>query len=69
MDVSVQTDLDTLNDESLEFAARPPPSRKKELLKNLDIKRLDTHALAAPKEVSGCRWMVGVVVMIVMMML
>ncbi|KAF2348976.1 Transglutaminase-like [Trinorchestia longiramus] len=47
IDVSVQTEM---NAESPEFAPRPPPCRKQELLRGLDLSDWDTHALTTPKQ-------------------
>ncbi|XP_018016613.1 hillarin [Hyalella azteca] len=51
IDVSVQTETKG-DEESPEFAARPPPSRKEELLRNFNLAALDNRALAASSEIS-----------------
>ena len=38
-DASIQTDNDILTDESPEFAARPPPCRKREMIPTVAIFR------------------------------
>ncbi|XP_069975224.1 uncharacterized protein [Penaeus vannamei] len=52
VDVSIQTDNDILTDEAPQFAARPPLSKKAELLEGVDFTDLDVHVLTAPVELS-----------------
>ncbi|XP_037800326.1 uncharacterized protein LOC119595234 [Penaeus monodon] len=54
IDVSIQTDNDILTDEAPQFAARPPLSKKTELLEGVDFTDLDVHVLTAPDEASRC---------------
>ncbi|XP_047502409.1 uncharacterized protein LOC125047906 [Penaeus chinensis] len=53
IDVSIQTDNDILTDEAPQFAARPPLSKKTELLEGVDFTDLDVHVLTAPDEVTS----------------
>ncbi|XP_042874319.1 kyphoscoliosis peptidase-like isoform X1 [Penaeus japonicus] len=53
IDVSIQTDNDILTDEAPQFAARPPLSKKVELLEGIDFTDLDVHILTAPDEVTS----------------
>lgn len=49
-DASVQTVNDPITDEAPEFAARPPPSRKKEMIPTISIfEEVDAKALEVCK--------------------
>ncbi|XP_023234159.1 kyphoscoliosis peptidase-like isoform X1 [Centruroides sculpturatus] len=49
-DAGVQTVNDPITDEAPEYAARPPPCRKKEMIPNMGaFKEIDRHALEAPE--------------------
>ncbi|KAI1309461.1 Kyphoscoliosis peptidase [Halotydeus destructor] len=51
-DASVQTYNDPITDESPEYAARPPPTRKKEMIPSLALfKEIDRRAVQCPEEV------------------
>lgn len=45
-DAGIQTDNDPITDEAPEFAARPPPCKKKEMIPCMSVfKEVDKHAL------------------------
>lgn len=48
-DAGIQTDNDPITDEAPEFAARPPPCKKKEMIPCMSVfKEVDKHALDVP---------------------
>lgn len=45
-DAGIQTDNDPITDEAPEFAARPPPCKKKEMIPCMSVfKEIDKHSL------------------------
>ncbi|PRD34650.1 UNVERIFIED_CONTAM: hypothetical protein NCL1_13942 [Trichonephila clavipes] len=49
-EIGVQTDNDPITDEAPEYAARPPPCKKQEMIPDMSVfEEIDRHAIEAPE--------------------